>query len=216
MTKDRLRQAVMDELSSNPRIDDRQIAVSVNDHDEVKLQGTVGSLRERIEAERTSHAVRGVRQVRNELEVHILTSDLRQDAEIRGQVLQALRLNSLVPETIGVTVEEGIVTLTGSAKAAYQRDEAEDVAVSVRGVRGIRSEIAFESNPDVSDIKLAIRGAIQRDAEFDAEGVYVTYENGVVTLSGHVSSWPAHDTVVTAARTANNVTKVVDHVAVEY
>jgi osmotically-inducible protein OsmY len=53
--------------------------------------------------------------VNNELEVRILTEHRRSDADLRGSVLQAMMLDSLVPSTIDARVDNGVVTLIGRA-----------------------------------------------------------------------------------------------------
>jgi osmotically-inducible protein OsmY len=59
------------------------------------------------------------------------TEQMRNEADLRGDVLHALMLDSLVPKTVEALVGDGYVTLTGSVNWRYQREEAE----SVRSVR---------------------------------------------------------------------------------
>ena len=100
MTNDDLQLDVAAELSWDPKIDGRAIAVSADDG-AVTLRGTVGSFREKREAEKAATRVYGVTEVSNELQVQMLNGSKRDDADLRGDVLQALMLDSLVPKTVG-------------------------------------------------------------------------------------------------------------------
>jgi osmotically-inducible protein OsmY len=114
MSDEELRYDVEEELFWEPRVDSAAIAVATDDGD-VTLRGTVGSFREKREAANAAKRVRGVARLDNDLRVRLLDDDKRDDAELRGAVLQALLLDSLVPSTIDAKVQGGIVTLTGWA-----------------------------------------------------------------------------------------------------
>ena len=130
MSNDDLERFVSDELYWDPKVDSDAIAVSADDG-AVTLRGTVGSFRQKREAKQDAERVYGVKSVDNELSVRLLDGYARDDADVRGAVLQALMLDSLVPTTIDAAVSDGIVTLKGSAPYNYQRDEAEFVAGNV-------------------------------------------------------------------------------------
>src|SRR6476660_10226382 len=115
---------VSDELFWDPKVDNTAIAVSA-DNGKITLRGTVGSLREKLEAKKAAERVYGVTSVDNSLQVRLMNDAKRGDAEVRGDVLQALMLDSLVPSTVDAKVDDGLVTLTGGANWQYQRDEAE-------------------------------------------------------------------------------------------
>src|SRR4051795_7175608 len=98
MTDDQLRSDSQDELRWEPKVDDTSIAVSAADG-VVTLRGTVGSFRSKREATKAVKRVYGTKRVDNQLEVKLLDADRRADADLRGDVLQALILDSLVPST---------------------------------------------------------------------------------------------------------------------
>jgi osmotically-inducible protein OsmY len=210
-----LEAAVKAELMADPKVDHTEIAVSA-DNEIVTLRGTVGSLRQKVEAGRDAKRVHGVVDVMNNLEVRILIGDQRDDAELRGLVLQALMLNSLVPSSIDAKAEGGFVTLTGHVNWNYERDEAEVTAGNVPGVHGIRSEIVLDPVSSAADVEDTIGQALERLAEVDANTLKVKTAKGTVTLSGTVSSWAAHDAALNAAWWTPGVTKVVDHIEVQY
>ena len=216
MTNDDLQHDVAAELSWDPRVDSQAIAVSAH-AGAVTLRGTVGSLRHKREAGKAAARVYGVTEVSNELDVRILDGSKRDDPDLRGDVLQALMLDSLVPMTVDAKVREGFVTLTGTADWQYQRDEAELLTASVPGVAGIDDDITLTSAPDGRDIKNDISAAFRRNARLDADELSVdTPSYGTVILAGAVNSWAEHDEAVAAAWSAPGVTEVDDRILVEY
>jgi osmotically-inducible protein OsmY len=216
MTDDELRRDVAAELSWDPKVDARQIGVSADDGI-VTLRGTVASLRQKREAASTARRVRGVAGVHDELQVRILNAGRRQDAELRGDVLQALMLDSVVPPGVDAEVEDGFVTLTGTASWQHQRDEADFVAANVPGVRGIKDDITLIPARDASEIAKRIAAAFRRSALLDADDLSVsTTCFGMVTVSGVVHSWAEHDDAVAAAWAAPGVTEVDDRIRIEY
>lgn len=216
MNNETLRGDVIDELWWDPKIDSEAIAVSADDG-VVTLRGTVGSFRQKREARRAAERIYGVRNVNNSLDVRVLTEHRREDAEIRGDVLQALMLDALVPTTIDATVKDGIVTLTGTAEWRYQREEAEFIAANVLGVIDVENDVdVLSHSPDAGDVHHSIKKALERDAKLDADNIAVSSSHGRVTLTGSVRSWSEHDAAVSAAWSAPGVTTVDDRIRINY
>ena len=207
---------VSDELFWDPKLDSTAIAVSADDGT-VTLRGTVGSLREKREAKKAAERVYGVTSVDNKLEVKLLNDDRRADAELRGDVLQALLLDSLVPKTVDAKVDDGLVTLTGTANWQYQRDEAEFVASNIVGAIDVFDEIELEyPTPNRGDVQESIKKAFKRNAALDADELNISTSDGTVTLKGTVSSWAEHDEAIDAAWAAPGVISVRDDLTVVY
>lgn len=216
MSNETLAQHVVDELRWDPKVDSDTIAVDA-DGGTVTLRGTIGSLRQRREARRAAERVYGVVEVVDNLDVTLLTEHRREDAELRGDVLQALMLDAVVPSTVDATVTDGFVDLTGTASWQYQREEAEFVAGNVPGVLGVRTTVVLTSPaPYAPEVKHSIRKALERDAKLDADRIAVETINGIAVLSGTVRSWSEHDAAVTAAWAAPGVTAVEDRLVVTY
>ena len=216
MSNDDLQSYVTDELFWDPKVDAAAVAVAADDG-EVTLKGTVGSFRQKREAQKAAERVYGVKKVDNDLKVRILTDNGREDADLRGSVLQALMLDSLIPNTIDAKVVDGWVTLSGTAEWQFQRDEAEFVAGNVFGVIGVDDEIFLENpEPKAGDVKESIKKAFKRNAKLDAKDLSVDSYNGTISLSGIVSSWSEHDAAIAAAWAAPGVTEVDDNLIVDY
>ncbi len=160
---------VSDELFWDPKVDNAEVAVSASDG-KITLRGTVRSLREKREAKKAAQRVFGVISVDNQLQVKLMNDEKREDAELRGDVLQALMLDGLVPSTVDAKVEDGFVTLTGTADWQYERDEAEFVASNIVGALDIIDEIELNRpTPDAGDVQESIKKAFKRNAKIDAD-----------------------------------------------
>ena len=216
MSNQTLEQNVADELLWDPKIDSEAVAVAADDGT-ITLRGTVGSFRQKREAQKAAERVFGVVAVDNQLDVRILNERRREDADVRGDVLQALMLDTLVPDAVDATVKDGFVTLTGTASWQYQRDEAAFIAGNVLGVLGVENDIYLDNpGPYAGDVQDAIKKALERDAKLDSDSVTVGTVDGTAILTGNVRSWAEHDSAVAAAWAAPGVTGVDDRLSIFY
>jgi osmotically-inducible protein OsmY len=208
---------IKEELGTEPKVDGASVAVAAS-KGRVVLRGTVGSPREKIAAGRAAARVSGVLSVDNALRVRPLTGVLREDAELRADVLQALLLDADVPETVDVRVEDGVVTLTGTTEWQDQREEAQIVAGNIVGALDVVNEIELTApaRPDPGDVKGRIARSFRRNAALDAERLQVQMSNGEVTISGRVRSLAEHDDALAAAWATPGVKYVIDRITVDY
>jgi osmotically-inducible protein OsmY len=214
MSNEQLIDDVNDELHWDPKLDNAAIAVSADDGT-VTLRGTVGTFREKRGAKKAAERVYGVTEVKNELEVKLLTDSRRDDADLRADVLQSLALDSLVPATIDAQVDDGYVTLTGKVEWQYQRDEAESVAANVVGVLDVEDDVELIGPPpSAGDVQDDIKRAFKRNAKLDAKDLSVETSDHTVTVSGTVRSWAEHDEAIDAAWAAPGVHHVDDRIRV--
>jgi osmotically-inducible protein OsmY len=115
----------------------------------------------------------------------------RTDEQIHHDVLEELRWDARVqPNEIGVSVKDGIVTLTGWVDSYIKKWSAQRAAERVRGVRAVVNDIdvrlpdtADRTDPDIA--AAAVR-ALEWDALVPADKVQVTVSNGWVTLRGEL------------------------------
>jgi osmotically-inducible protein OsmY len=216
MSNDDLVASVTDELFWDPKVDSAAVAVSADDGT-ITLRGTVGSFREKREAKHAAERVFGVTSVDNKLQVRLLVGSQRDDADLRGDILQAMALDSLVPATVDAKVDSGVVSLTGTAEWQYQRDEAEFVAANILGVIDVWNEIELTGVvPSAGDVKSSIKSAFKRNAKIDADDLSVETKDGTITVKGVVGSWSEHDEAISAAWAAPGVRKVDDKILVAY
>src|SRR5215472_1525296 len=95
-----------------------------------------------------------------------------------------------VGRKVGMTISDGVITLTGYVTTVEQKRAAEEAVASVRGVRAIAEglHVIGESSRPLSDTTIAhqIVGALGTIAS--RPPVTVRVEDGWVTLGGFVSS----------------------------
>jgi osmotically-inducible protein OsmY len=121
-----------------------------------------------------------------------LATETRTDAQIQTDVLAELKWEPRIsPNEIGVTVKDGVVTLTGVVGSYSKRWTAEDAAHRVRGVKAVANDIevrlsAANERTD-ADIAAAAVRALEWDAFVPLNSVSVTVSKGWVTLQGEVS-----------------------------
>jgi osmotically-inducible protein OsmY len=120
-----------------------------------------------------------------------VTAEIRTDAQIQSDVLAELKYDPRVlPNEIGVTVKDGVVTLTGWIDSYTKRWAAEEAAHRVRGVKAVANDIevrlstAAERND--ADIAAAAVRALEWDAFVPVDKLDVTVSKGWVTLKGEV------------------------------
>jgi osmotically-inducible protein OsmY len=218
VTDEELARHVSDELHWDPKLDSRAIAVTAADG-VVTLRGTAGSPWEKRDAGKAARRVRGVRTVDNQIDVRLMDRDRREDADVRGDVLQALMLDSRVPTSVDAAVKDGVVTLTGSVERWDQREEAESVATNVPGVAAVQNQIALHrpsAQPSADDVEGEIRKAFIRTATLDADNIAVSTSEGTITLTGIVNSWAELEAAVAAAWAAPGVRSVDNRLTIGY
>lgn len=214
MTDLKLRQDVLDELEFEPSVDAAGIGVAVNDG-VVTLTGHVSTYAEKLAAERAAKRVSGVRAVAQEITVRYLGEKKLSDDEIAKRALNLLQWDVSVPADVKVTVENGLVTLTGEVDWHYQKAAAETAIHKLPGIATVLNSIKLKRPVvNVSDIKSKIENALKRHAEVEAGGISVTVSDGEVTLNGKVDSWNERQAVVRAAWSAPGVHIVEDHLRI--
>lgn len=213
-TDAQLKADVTDELRWDPAINATHIGVLV-DKGIVTLTGHLDSFAEKHAVDHAVRRVAGVRGIAMELDVKLASSHRRSDSEIAQAAVEALRLNSLVPEDrVKVEVENGWVTLSGEVDWGYQFAAAEQCARPLAGVRGLFNEIVVKPRVKGEDIARQITTALTRQALREARHIGVEVEGGVVTLSGKVHSLAEHDAAIGATISTHGVSHVVDRLRV--
>ncbi len=115
-------------------VPDDRIATTVA-NGTVTLQGTVDTWTQRADAERAVHRLTGVRGVVNQITV--ATRPLNA-GEIRAQIEEAIeRRAEREARHLGVSVKEGVVTLTGTVRSWGEKNAIERVAGGSPGVRRV-------------------------------------------------------------------------------
>ena len=215
MTDNSLKQAVLDELQWEPRVNAAHIGVAAKDG-VVTLTGNVGSYAEKLAAERATGRVYGVKGVAEELIVRYPFDNKVDDTDIAQKALQVLSWDIEVPnDKVKVKVEKGWVTLSGNLDWYFQRTAAEADVRKLQGVTGVINNIVIKPPVQASAVQDKIKAALKRNAQIEADNITVTTDGGKVTLSGKVDTWYERNLVESTAWSAPGVTQVDDHLVVD-
>ena len=209
--------AVREALQLDPRADSYEIRVGVHDGI-VTLRGTVDSVEAKNAAEQVARATTGVAVVHDRIRINTVPPS---DAELEQKVSAALNRDPyLVPYSISVTADDGVVSLGGSVDSYFEKAVADSVAGRARGVKRIKNKLSvdnkrypllyepyvtdvfpyhyewylFEPVPSVksdSVIRDEIKDELWWSPFVDANNVDVEVQRGTATLKGHVQSYAA-------------------------
>ena len=142
------------------------------------------------------------------------------DTEIRRDTLEELeRHERFKPAEIGVEVDNGVVTLTGSVTSYAKLLAAADVASGIAGVKGVANELVVRvpglGIPSDTDIAGAVATALRVDPDVNEDSIEVVVRDGVVTLKGSVGYWYQRNAAEDGARRIAGVVSVKNAIRVE-
>lgn len=191
------------------------------------LTGVVDSLQEKELTERVVAGVRGVREVKNSIQVDYKRQ--RPDSEIRKEIYEALRWDTLVDHgLIDVEVKDGEVVLQGTVgSAAEVRQARHDAWVS--GVRRVdvsglevkpwaaEEDLRKDKYVDTPDAEIAeaIEDALSYDPRVSPFDVQPEVDVGTVTLRGAVDNVQAKKAAEKCARHTVGVVRVLNRIKVQ-
>lgn len=109
----------------------------------------------------------------------------QKDSDIKASVEEKLKANpEMTP--LAVSVNDGVVTLTGQCKDEKCKADCEEAAKSAKGVKSVinNAVVAAAAPVEVSTDNALTTGV--RDATKDHPTVTATVNDGVVTLTGEI------------------------------
>jgi osmotically-inducible protein OsmY len=221
----KLRRDVEQALLNDPATDSYEVDVEVSSG-VVTLSGTVDSWQERRLSEFVAKGVRGVRDLKSNLEVHYKTSrrDYEVQQDIEGRLENDLRVDDYL---IDVAVTDGRVALSGRVGSLAERNRAVSDAwvAGVQSVDGdglivdwfarddMRRKTIYVSRTD-EQIEQAVRDAFLYDPRVVSFEPDVKVDSGKITLSGVVASADAKRAAEADARNVVGVWSVENHLKV--
>jgi osmotically-inducible protein OsmY len=192
-TDEEIEDAVKSAFLYDPRVRAFNPEVEV-ENGTVWLRGVVTDALAREAAGQDARNTAGVVYVRNNLKVR---ANVPGNAELKERVEKALADADLLSgQNLEVSVNDGWVMLSGDVKTSFEKIQAERIALRIPGTAGVINRIQFDRHwlwkPD-RDLQREVEEQLFWSALVDAENVTVSVDNGVVTLSGQVSSWGEYD-----------------------
>jgi osmotically-inducible protein OsmY len=141
------------------------------------------------------------------------------DRELQRHVQSALEWDPTVTTTeIGVTVDDGVVTLRGDVGSYSEKRAAERIALHVFGVKAVANDLnvrlAGEHERTDSELAQACVKALQMSIVIPHDRLSVAVSNGWVTLSGTVDWQFQKDAAARAIRDLAGVRALSNDVAV--
>jgi osmotically-inducible protein OsmY len=186
-TDEKLAEWVREALAADPRIDAVGVEVAV-EKGIATLRGSVPTLVGKRYGLLNAQRIHGVLAVVDQVDVDAAE---RPDAEIARDVERRIRRSrALAGLDIAVSAQEAVVRLAGRVQSWSQRLEADLLASEVRGVSAVDNQLAAELEATRSDaeIQADVEASLRRDAYLAGLAIDVVVLNGLVQLSGSVSS----------------------------
>lgn len=197
-----IKKAVENALLADPATDSYEVTAVAN-NGVVTLTGSVDSWQEKQLCERVAKSVRGVRDVKNNVNVDYTTD--RPDHEIKAEIEARLANDVRVDDyLILVDVRDGRVTLTGTAGSLFEKNRAisDAYVANVKSVDGSGLEVRWWARDEMrrkssyvarsdEEIKKAVMDAFLYDPRVFSFNPDVKVKEGTVTLSGVVDNLKA-------------------------
>ena len=117
---------------------------------------------------------------------------MKNNADLQKDVQDAIKWEPLLNAAeIGVTVKDGVVTLTGVVDSYVKKSEAEDAAKNVAGVNAVveKIQVKFDTTfgkKDDNEIASEVLNAFKWNWRVPNEKIKVKVEQGWITLEGEL------------------------------
>jgi len=150
----------------------------------------------------------------------VLLPVTKDDAALQADVLAEIARDPRCgPAEVGVEVDSGVVTLTGTVSSYPKLGAAAEIAAEIAGVKGVANDLtlAMSSSYVRTDTELvaAIWDALRWDIDVPDEEIEVIVRNGRVLLKGAVDYWYERVAAVKAVERLSGVVAVSDQIGVK-
>ena len=145
---------------------------------------------------------------------------MKNDLEIQQDVMSQLKWQPFLEASkIGVSVKDGIVTLSGQVDSYAQKLAAERAAQKVTGVKAIAEDIQIGVSPSYrktdTEIAESVLNALKWHSAVPDKKIKVKVEDGIVTLDGEVEWEYQHDSAKNAVSSLLSVRNVINLISVK-
>jgi hyperosmotically inducible protein len=174
----------------------KDVQVNVDANGVATLTGTVNLYEYKFDADKNVHKVKGVTAVRNDIQV---AGPSVPDGQLQKSLGEKLAYDRVgygnVFDAITLQVQNGVVTLGGSALDYPSRDSAIGVVSTTPGVRDVVDQITVDPlSPMDNQIRIQVARAVygfpslNKYAIDPAKPIRIAVQNGNVALYGEVDS----------------------------
>jgi len=193
---------------------------------EVTLTGTVAEESHKSLAENTVAGLPGVKNVDNQLAVKGEHPAEHSDTWISLKVKTALLFHRNVRATkTDVNVSHGVVTLSGEASSAAQKELTTEYAKDVDNVKEVRNDMTIAVKPnapeetvgdkiDDASITAQVKASLMSHRSTSALKTKVETTDGVVTISGIAKNAAEKSLVTKLVTDINGVNSVVNNMTI--
>ncbi len=213
-TDEEIQKDVITELNFDLIVNQAEIGVEVK-NGVVTLTGHASNYSEKWNAKIAAQRVAGVKDLVIDMDIILPETCRRTDTEITQFVENILRWETFLPEnTVKVTVENGLVKLSGEVEWEYQClliIEAIRHVTGVTGVTGLIDNIKLKPKTGSNAIKAVIEATLKRRSRVTVQNIQVTVQDGEVTLTGNVLNWSDRYLATLSAWNTPGVSNVKDH-----
>src|SRR5579872_3194759 len=145
---------------------------------------------------------------------------MKTDAEIQKDVMARLKWDPLLHAAgIGVSVTDGVVTLSGQVDSYSKRLSAESAAREILGVKAVVEDVQVGVSPGHhrpdDKIAAAVYNAVKWHMVVQQDRIRIKVGHGVVTLEGEVDWNHQRQAVVDAIGNLPGIVFINDHIAVK-
>jgi osmotically-inducible protein OsmY len=145
---------------------------------------------------------------------------MKTNEELQKDVQYAIKWEpSLHAAEIGVTVKDGVVTLTGTVDGYFKKNQAEDAAKNVAGVKAVveKIEVKYSNGYTKTDNEIAteVLKALSDSWSVPDDKVKVKVENGMVTLDGELPWNYQREAAKTAVIYLSGVKSVINSIKIK-
>lgn len=212
--------AIRDRISDTPGLGTHDISIDEREGGEIVLRGTVSSERDRQTIESITNKTRGVKEVSNELvvvpsSVVVREGGGRYSTEASTKASEIMAKLAASPEiqnyNLNVDVINDTAVLQGQVGSERERAAAERIALSTRGITGVRNDIVLAwPSARRSDLQITqdVRQVLLRSKAVNLENVEITTRDGIVTFRGSQNSHRDIDRILSIAQSVDGVREV--------
>jgi osmotically-inducible protein OsmY len=145
---------------------------------------------------------------------------MKKDSELQHDVLAELEWEPTVDAAeIGISVQDGIVTLNGVVKRLPEKWAAEEAALRIAGVRAVANEIEVKLIPggerSDADIARSALNVLEWNMYVPQDRIKIQVEQGRVTLEGSVEWRYQKEAAENAVRHMTGVKGVINLISVK-